>query len=409
MKSTTAFLLTTLTVATAPLALADPLVVNCDQGDSLAGALAAAVQNDTVTVSGTCVGPVTIITDGLTLTSQGDATLDGDGGDALTIDGVQRVTVEGVTVRNGFNGIVVTGGASAALLESTVEGNVLSGIRVEANSSLKMTNATTKDNGLDGVNVDRASELTVVDRFDSKNNGVFGMFFNNASSGTFSNADARIEDNTLGVQIGTSSSVFVSGADSTVTASNNLATGLTVVSGSTLFVFEGRVVTRNNRFNHGVSANSNSNIDLDRGGEIDTRSNGLDGIQLEDSLLNMFNMPGFAASTVVAKNNGRHGLSAFQGSKIDLSGDSVVSSMNNGDAGVLVDNGSSVRIINSTITNNARDMALTFGSRADLTNNEIEDIECDSTVLIRGDTDVRCRTEKDRRHGHSGPGGHPED
>jgi hypothetical protein len=67
-----------------------------------------------------------------------------------------------------------------------------------------------------------------------------------------------------------------------------------------LFVFEGSIIATDNKLNHGVSANSNSNINLDRSGLIYTKNNGLDGIQLENSLLNMFNMPSLPASNVTA-------------------------------------------------------------------------------------------------------------
>ena len=99
----------------------------------------------------------------------------------------------------------------------------------------------------------------------------------------------------------------------------------------------------------GVSANSKSSIDLDRGGSITATGNGLDGVQLEDSLLNMFNMPGLRGSTVVATNNRRHGLSTFVGGKIDLSGDSQITSQGNGQMGLFADNGGSVRVSKSTL------------------------------------------------------------
>jgi hypothetical protein len=67
----------------------------------------------------------------------------------------------------------------------------------------------------------------------------------------------------------------------------------------------------------------------------------------------------------------------------------------NGDAGLLADNGSAVHVINSTITGNrpGRDIVLTFGARADLAQNPaLGSITCDETVLIRGDTVTVCPT-----------------
>jgi len=105
----------------------------------------------------------------------------------------------------------------------------------------------------------------------------------------------------------------------------------------------------------------------------------------------MFNMPGLRGSTVVATNNQRHGLSIFVGGKIDLSGDSQITSQSNIQAGLFADNGGSVRVSRSTLTNNGTtDVALSFGTRAEFTQNTIGRITCDATVLIRGDAGTVC-------------------
>ena len=84
--------------------------------------------------------------------------------------------------------------------------------------------------------------------------------------------------------------------------------------------------------------------------------------------------------------NRRHGLSTFVGGKIDLSGDSQITSQGNGQMGLFADNGGSVRVSKSTLTKNTmKDVALSFGTRAEFIDNEIGTITCDATVLIRGD------------------------
>jgi hypothetical protein len=372
--------------------LADSLRVDCDQGHSLARALAKAKPRETIMVRGTCQEAVTITTDRLTLDGGGTAIIDGGGtANTVTVDSARGVAFTGFTVRHGVTGIVVQGAASLVLRHTTVQGNT-TGIRVDGHSSLEMRNCTTQENEVNGLEVNRASEVQITEHFRSRHNGVFGIILNNNSSLLFTAATAEVSDNILGIQIGINSSASIADAATMVTTNNNLTTGLTVVSGSTLFVFEGKIVSQGNTLNHGVSANSRSNIDLDRGGSITVRNNGQDGIQLEDSLLNLFNMPGLRGSTVVATNNSRHGLSAFVGSKIDLSGDSVITSRNNSHTGLFADNGGSVRIINSDIRENATDVALSFGVRADLTANTIGTIVCDATVLIRGDTGTVCLT-----------------
>ena len=59
---------------------------------------------------------------------------------------------------------------------------------------------------------------------------------------------------------------------------------------------------------------------------------------------------------------------------------------------MLVDNGSTARIINSKIRNNiVADLELSFGARGDLTNNiTIGNVVCDASVLMRGDTGITC-------------------
>ncbi|NOT54208.1 MAG: hypothetical protein HOP18_06340 [Deltaproteobacteria bacterium] len=375
------------------VAAAAPLV-DCDKGKTITKALEQAKPGETIDVQGTCRETITIHTDGVVLVGHGGAVIDGGQQTVVTVVGARRVTLQGFTLQNGNLGLVATGGANATLRNLTLQNNANSGLRLEGQSSLELTDCTIQGNRLNGLEVDRASEAKISGSFLSQNNQVFGLILNNAASVTFAQATATVQNNTLGIQIGANSSAFIADAATTVTASNNLATGVTVVSGSTLFAFEGKIVAENNRFNHGVSANSNSNIDLDRGGTIIARNNGQDGVQLEDSLLNLFNMPGLPGSRVEASGNGRHGLSAFLESRIDLSGGSVVSSQNNHNAGILADNGSFVRLVNSTLAGNSgRDVELSFGSRADLNaTNAIGTLSCDDTVLIRGNAGFTCPT-----------------
>jgi hypothetical protein len=361
--------------------------VNCDHGDSLAQALEQATPGETIQVSGTCPEAVRILTDRITLDGGGSAMLDGGGADGVTADGVRGVTLTGLTVRQGLNGVVATGGAHLQLTRITMQNNRVSGLRVDGHSSVELRDCTTHTNGVNGLEVDRASEVKVTGTFRSQGNGVFGISLLNTSSIVFAQATVSSTNNTLGIAIGLNSGASIADAATTVTTSDNLTTGFTVVSGSSLLVFEGTLVAQHNRLNHGVSANSKSSIDLDRGGSMTATHNGLDGVQLEDSLLNLFNMPGQRGSTVVATDNQRHGLSTFVGGKIDLSVDSQITSQRNSQTGLFADNGGSVRVSKSTLTQNGTtDVALSFGTRAEFTQNTLGTITCDATVLIRGDT-----------------------
>jgi hypothetical protein len=365
--------------------------VNCDHGDRLAQALEQATPGETIQVRGTCPEAVRILTDRITLDGGGSATLDGGGADVITADGVRGVTLTGLTVRHGLNGVVATGGAHLQLTRVTTQHNGVSGLRVDGHSSMELHDCTTHTNGVNGLEVDRASEVQVTGTFRSHGNGVFGISLLNTSSIVFAQATVTSTNNTLGIAIGLNSGGSIADAATTVTTNDNLTTGFTVVSGSSLLVFEGALVARHNRLNHGVSANSKSSIDLDRGGSMTATHNGLDGVQLEDSLLNLFNMPGQRGSTVVATDNQRHGLSTFVGGKIDLSVDSQMTSQRNRQAGLFADNGGSVRVSKSTLTQNGTtDVALSFGTRAEFTQNTLGTITCDATVLLRGDTGTVC-------------------
>jgi hypothetical protein len=69
------------------------------------------------------------------------------------------------------------------------------------------------------------------------------------------------------------------------------------------------------------------------------------------------------------------------GGKIDLSGDSQLTSQNNCQAGLFADNGGSVSVSKSTLTNNdTTDVSLSFGTRAEFTQNTIGTITCDATA-----------------------------
>jgi hypothetical protein len=169
---------------------------------------------------------------------------------------------------------------------------------------------------------------------------------------------------------------------------------LTIVSNSHLFVFGGAIDSRNNGL-HGLSAFSKSGMDFDAAATITAHDNAADGIHLEEiSLLNLFNTPAFSGApgttSVDVHNNGQNGISLAADSVLHMFDKTAITSRNNA-LGLFADNGSSLIVIQSTITGNRmRDVSLSFGSRGDFRGNAIGTISCDKTVLIRGDTGVSC-------------------
>jgi hypothetical protein len=78
---------------------------------------------------------------------------------------------------------------------------------------------------------------------------------------------------------------------------------------------------------------------------------------------------------------------------LDFVGKSTLTALNNQQGGVVSDNGSNLRLINAEAENNGkhRDVVLTFGGRADISNSNIGSIKCDGTHLLRGDI-KKCST-----------------
>ena len=95
--------------------------------------------------------------------------------------------------------------------------------------------------------------------------------------------------------------------------------------------------------------------------------------------------------TVNAQNNTRTGVRVLTDSVVTLVNQARVVSTQNGTLGFVADNGSGVTLVNSTITGNAAgDIALTFGTRADLRTLTFGTHACDGTVLVRGTSGITC-------------------
>ena len=331
--------------------------------------------------------------DGVTLQGVGEAIIDGGGQDAVTIAGAGRVSLAGIDVRNGLNGIVAVNGAHLALTELNVHDNLASGISLQTGSSAVLTEVTTAQNGLHGLEVQSGSAATVSGMLTVTGNRVFGINVN-GSSITFSQASVSATGNALGIQIGTSANAFIADPDSVINANNNLATGLTIVSGSHLVSFGGTINASGNA-GVGVSVNSKSGLDLDAGSTLNSFGNG-DGVLIQqNSVMTVFNTPQFSGapgfSTIAAHDNTRTGVRVLTDAVLTLVNQARVISTQNGTTGFVADNGAGVTLVNSTITGNtAIDIQLTFGARADLRTLTFGSYTCDATVLVRGTSGIVC-------------------
>ena len=367
---------------------------HCGGGISLQAAINLALPNETLLLTGTCSGPILINRNNITLQSSAGAVIDGAGHDAITVTGPVRLSLNGVTVQHGINGINASAGAQLILTNTRILGNSAIGILLTGASSATLSGVSTGGNAVNGLDAEGSSPVIVNGAYQSNNNGVFGVNINGSSSFTLSQGQVSVSGNILGIQIGTSASAFLSDPSCSITASNNVTTGLTVVSGAHMVAFGGTITTTGNGV-HGVSVDSKAGLDLDAAAILTSSGNTQDGVHLEEtSVLTMFNTPAFSGApgvtTINTHNNGGNGLSVLTGSNFTVIHQAALNSTNNTMNGVNVDNGSSITLIQSTATGNTLpDVALTFGSRGDITSSQIGRLICDATVLVRGSY-TRC-------------------
>src|SRR6185295_14586557 len=369
---------------------ADNDVLDCSRR-SLADAVKNAGANTTIRFTGVCAGPIVIRRNGLTLKGVGTAVVDGGGGDAVTVTGASRAALNGVEIRNGLTGLVASNGAHLKLTGLNVHDNGLFGISLQTASSAILTDVSTTRNGVHGLDLETGSAATVTGAFTTSFNRVFGINVN-GSAITFAEATLVASNNALGVQIATSANAFVNDAATVITASNNLSTGLTVVSGAHMVSFGGTINASGNPVN-GVSINSKGGLDLDAASTLNVFNNG-DGLVLQEaSVMTVFNTPQFSGqpgfSTINAHNNSGNGVRVLSGSTLTLVNQARIISTQNNRVGLVADGGVGVTLLNSTLTGNlTRDLQLTFGSRADLQTLVFGTFTCDATVLVRGTSGI---------------------
>ncbi|HKF48030.1 MAG TPA: hypothetical protein VKB38_11785 [Terracidiphilus sp.] len=376
--------------------------VNCAH-QSLQSAINFAFPGTTLALKGSCAGPISIKTDGLTLNGAGTASITGGGKDAVTINGAQRVTLTGLTVTGGNNGVVAENNASVTLTNVTITANALTGLLVEANSSAAVNGGGSSGNGLDGVDLETLSSLTVSGAYSTSSNGVFGLFINNGSSLSLTAATLTAGNNVVGAQVGTNAAAFEDGA-STFNASNNFAIGLTMVSGAHMADFGG-VLNVNSNGLQGIAIDARAGLDLDAGALVQANGNAGDGVHLEQfSQMTIFNTPAFsgvsATTTLTVNGNSAYGIDLLTNSAILVDNVAEILVSANAAGGVALDDGSSLSFgqnmpvpgtVHSTVVGNHPDIALTFASRlTTLGSNILGTITCDATSLTRGPLAVAC-------------------
>jgi hypothetical protein len=162
---------------------------------------------------------------------------------------------------------------------------------------------------------------------------------------------------------------------------NNGRDGIGIFGGSSAASYGEVTIQANNNAGHGINVFGNAIVGMGRsGGMMTLHNNKRHGVSLF-AAASMFTDRG----TINPENNAGHGV--FVGGNSNLANFGATFLMKgNKEAGLAVYDGSSVIMNKSTITDNGKDVTLSFGARATLKGNTIGTTTCDKSSLIRGDT-----------------------
>ena len=365
--------------------------VNCSAGESLSKEINKAKPGTVVDVSGTCLETIIITTDNIHIKGF-NATLSTDPGassqDLVIVDGAKRVVLSDLTLTNGSNGILAKNGAHFSLQNTVVKDSANFGINLTGASFMTIENSRVINCGNNCINVMEGSNVNIVGDLTVSGAGTFGINFQDGANVSITNATVNATQNTFGIQLAIGVTATVT--DSTVNASANTLLGMTVDSGSSLFSFNSHFIASDNQVLDGFGANTNSNIDLDKDSSIVTNNNGRDGLNIENTMLNLFVFFTPIGPRIEANNNKRHGIFLSLGAKLDLGSGTKLQSNGNVGAGLLVEDGSSANLIDTEIQNNGdgsiNDVQLVFGSRVNfISGNTIGTLGCDTSSFAKGE------------------------
>jgi hypothetical protein len=349
---------------------AKTLEVRCEvPGHSIGKALEIAQPGDIIAIQGICSEHVTITTDHVTLDGGNAAVIRGSGmafelfHPLVGIHGAQGVVLRGVRIEDGpAEAVAVQNGAAAALVNVALRGSTI-GLMVAANSTVELM-------------------------------------------------DSSVEDNFVGVDMFTSSSLVLKGS---VAANSNLRNGIDVTGSSTVEI-RGAQVEANQNGGQGITLTGSEMLLLGfppaQGSSITANGNGSNGIVIAaQASLNLFGAPG--ANSVTTMNNAIHGIwvpggSIFSpqatarflivdnpvGVAFESGGGATITGgleVRNNGTGVLADGAgvltlSSAPMLPSSIAGNTSlDVDARFGSRIRLAGVIVgPNVACDATLISEG-------------------------
>jgi hypothetical protein len=388
--------------------------VFCAAGHELQAAIASAAANTTLNVSGICFGPLNIVSNDLHLIGDENsdkASIQKPGflpfpQDVINIDGAVRVSISGFHISNGLSGINATGGANFSLNRTDFSDNIVGVSLTNSNATFTDVNINGTIGGPSVLGMDMSTaNLRIAGQVNISGVSAFGMnVLSNSNVTLEKDAKLNLSHNFLGAQFSVGSSLFAD-ERSKINVEHNRLIGLSVNTGSTGMLFNSTLTTHDNGLD-GLDIVSSSNFEVDGDAQIVSERNGREGISIDNSTLNMF---GFFSSqpdfpNITSNNNGAAGIQVESTSKLDIGRNASIIAMDNGNAGISLDDGSSALIQRGTFSNNggsvgdnsnidASNISATFGSRISFANNrKIGRVYCDNTSYARGD--AKCNQPK---------------
>jgi copper-binding protein NosD len=143
--------------------------VNCDNGDTITGALSFVSPGDTLIISGTCnenllLSSLTGQYNGLTFDGQGTATIAGPDHTLNVIElvGVSGFTIRGLTITGGNDGLSINTGSVVAIDTVVVQSTGRHGIHFQRGSTMGyVVNSTIQNNPGNGIVINENSYVRV--------------------------------------------------------------------------------------------------------------------------------------------------------------------------------------------------------------------------------------------------------
>jgi len=351
---------------TAGLAQSRTLHVNCDRNQSLGFALSKARSGSVIMVKGVCRENVLINRDGITLDGMGAAVLDGSQGQdhapgVLEIDQARKVVIRNLSVINGKqHGIVIRRGSVVELDGMVASDHAQNGIFVMQNSHASLENVQSRDNGNYGIGIIQNSSASFNAMIQAAGNANSGILLADNAMADVSNAHIESRNNLNGLQFGDNAVLFTT-ATTKIFANENHRDGLFLFNSGTLESAGGGYIEARGNQASGVRLIGNATLSNPMGAGRYVFEDNPQGIHFD------VQSSGFFVGGLIVRNN-QSGIHASGANTL-----TVIS---------LPDNPSVVE------SNQLVDADLSFGTRADFQGVSIQKIQCDATVLIRGN--VTC-------------------